>query len=129
MLICEQKQILTNCQKEVLFQNLNYNGSGYISIYGFYIFTELFGDWHDILYKWKILCLYHSGYIGLMTKIEVHFYLLNYIDKPGVYVFTYCVEQFGKWVITYIGNNKKIITTKLYNRNIVHALLQGYNSQ
>lgn len=128
MLICEQQQVLTVRQKQILIKNLDFNGSGYISVFGFSVFTELFGDWRDILYKWKVLCLYHSGYIGLMTKIEVHFYLLNHIDKPGVYVFTCCLENLGKWVITYIGNNKKIISTKLYNRNIVHALLQGYNS-
>ena len=104
---------------------IDFTVNEHISIFEFDVFTRLFAPWSNIIQNWNLLAVTHPGYMAFLTYDEVKMKLMNYIHKPGSYLFRLSCTRLGQWAIGYVTHENTILQTIPQHKTLMQALVDG----
>ncbi|CAL8289938.1 unnamed protein product [Merluccius merluccius] len=100
----------------------------HVSVFEFDIFTRLFQPWRSLIRNWNQLAVTHPGYMAFLTYDQVKFRLMNYLHKPGSYIFRLSCTKMGQWAIGHVTKEGDIIQTIPQNTPLYQALIKGFKA-
>ncbi|CAF0919005.1 unnamed protein product [Didymodactylos carnosus] len=121
------KNNFIQCGNEsIALQNtIDLTNNNYVSIFEFDVFTRLFHPWSSLLTNWKLLAVTHPAFMAFMTYDEMKAILMNFIDKPGSYLFRLSCTRLGQWAIGYVTSNGTILQTIPQIKPLLQSLIDG----
>eukprot|EP00794_Sanderia_malayensis_P011094 gene11094-12262_t len=108
-----------------LKRTIDLTGNEHVSIFEFDVFSRLFAPWSNVIQNWNLLAVTHPGYMAFLTYDEVKEKLMNFITKPGSFVFRLSCTRLGQWAIGYVTSEGTILQTIPQNKTLMQALVDG----
>ncbi|CAH8847059.1 unnamed protein product [Trichobilharzia szidati] len=90
-----------------LRDTFSFASEDYVSVYALDIFSRLFPPWKNCFKVWKKLIYEHPAFMPWSTFSDAHNLLVEFINKPGTFVFRLSCNNIGFWSVGYVGEDEK----------------------